>query len=105
MVRDRIHLLELSHVDITEATSFGSGSCDLSTSGILKHGIRFRSLLRLLLFLGAHSLFDPRSIVTNTLHQLATLFRHIGFVIKLELEGWRYVGSSQALTRTAWSVL
>lgn len=104
MVCDRVHLLELSHVNITEATSFGSWSRDSSACSSLEALILFL-LLCLSFFLGAHLFLDSGSIVPYAFHQLLALLRHVGLVVELELIGWWDVCTGQTLTWAAWSIL
>lgn len=73
MVCDRVHLLELSHVDIAESARFCSRFGDLSSRSIDQDVF----LLCLSFFLEAQLLFDPCGVLANAIHQLAAFVCHV----------------------------
>jgi len=88
MIRDRVHPLKMGHVNVAVSTGFRRWLCDLSSCSIHTHILSLRPTF----FLHTQLLLDSGGVLSNAVHQLLTLVRHVRFVAELELEGWRDVG-------------
>jgi len=73
MVCDRVHLLELGHVDVAESAGFCSRLGNLSSCSIDKRVF----LLCFCFFLEAQLLLDSCGVLANAIHQLATFVCHV----------------------------
>ena len=101
MICDRVHPLKMGHVDVAVSTGFRCWLRDLSPCCIHKHILS----LSVAFFLQTQLFLDPGGVLSNAVHQLLTLIRHVRLMAKLELEGWRDVGVRQTLSMTARAVL
>jgi hypothetical protein len=89
MVGYRVHLFELSHVDVTESTCLAFGLRNLSSSCV--DATKGSFCVSILLFLGfsfrLHLCLDPRRLLPNRVHHLLRLIAQGGLGTKIKVEG------------------
>jgi hypothetical protein len=88
MVRNRVHLLELHHVNIAESACLALRLGDLSSGSIdtTKHLLGVSILLFLSLSFQLHLRLDPRCFFAYCIHHLLRLIAQRRFSTEIELE-------------------
>lgn len=104
MIGNRVHLLELRHVDIAEPSGPAFRCRNLSTSSAVQF-VGLTILAFLLLPLCEHFCLDPSSVFSNIAHELSCLITEMGVRRKLKFEGWGRHSSDVIASGFGWCSL
>ena len=88
MIGNRIHLLELGHMNVAETTGLSFGLCNLSARSVdaIEHLVGLFILLVLGVSFGFHLSLDPRRLSADLIHQLLCFLAEVRFSSEGELE-------------------